>query len=346
MEELGDDPAVLLVNTAFLGDVILCTPLLRALKAKYPGGALTFMGTPAGCETLRGVPFIDDLIPFDKRGGEQGRRGTIEKAGQLRERAFDLAISTHPSARAAVLLAMAGIKRRVGFATSDLPWLYHERVPRFPDVHEVERDLALLGPLGGPPAGFRPDLSLARPETGVGRDYIGNASRPRIALCPGSVWPTKRWRAAGFARVADILLDRTGGTVFIIGSREDEAAAAEVEALSSKKVANLAGKTSLKEWMGLMAGMDLIVTNDSAPTHIAGAYNVPVVVVYGPTAAGQGFYPRGPGAVVEVHDLKCRPCGRHGSKRCPEGHFKCMELISPEEVAGAAMRLLKEADNK
>ena len=341
--ETPDQPRILVVQTAFLGDVVLTTPLLAALRSRFPDCYLAFLGTPSGTELIRGLTGVDEFLVYDKRGGEGGLGGLRQKVRELKKYNFEIALSAHRSARTAALLALAGIPRRIGFATSALPWLYHQRAPRDPAQHEVLRNLALLDPLGGPGEGFKPRLRLpALPE--VGRELLGEEqSGPRVGICPGSVWPTKRWRAEGFSRVAERLHEESGASIYLIGAREDQAAAEAVEHSMKCRALNLAGRTSLREWLALIAAMDLVITNDSSPTHLASALGVPVVAIFGPTTPAQGFAPWGNHhRIVETNGLGCRPCGEHGARRCPEGHMKCMNLIRPEAVLSAAVGLLRE----
>jgi heptosyltransferase-2 len=332
---------ILVAQSAFLGDVVLATPLAAAVRQLFPECRITFLSTPAGCELLEGLPGVDRVAAFDKRKSERGFRGLHKKAAELKEMNFDLALSAHRSLRTAALLYLAAIPRRIGFATTPVPWLYNELVDWDPGRHEVLRNLDLLGPLGGAPAGYDPVPRL--PDFGPLDDGLlaGEGQGPRIGICPGSVWPTKRWRPDGFARVAEGLVEGEKARVYLIGSPEDEEAAAEVASECRVSVHNLVGKTGLRDWVRTIKAMDLVITNDSAPTHIAAAAGTPVVVVYGPTVPSQGFAPWGvDSAVVEVPDLRCRPCGRHGSRRCPEGHFQCMEYLDAGRVLEAARGLL------
>jgi len=333
---------ILLVQTAFLGDIVLFTPLAAAARAKFPAARVSLLTTPAGAELLRGLPGVDDIIAFDKRGAEAGLGGLRAKAADLKTRGFDLALSAHRSVRTAALLWLAGIPRRIGYGNAALPWFYTDRVARRPDRHEVHRALALLDPLGGQPPGFTPRLCLPDLPP-AGEDLIGRGARPRVAICPGSVWPTKRYSAAGFAAAARQLIDRHGASVYLIGAKDDREAADEVMAAMGGGVTDLVGRTGLRDWARVIGAMDLVITNDSGPTHVASALGVPVAVVYGPTTPAQGFAPFGvPSRVLEV-SLPCRPCGDHGARRCPEGRLRCMEEIDPARLAAAAAELLGRA---
>lgn len=339
------EPRILVVQTAFLGDVILTTPLLAALRRRFPGGHLAFLATPVGCAALSGLAAVNEFIVYDKKGAEKGAAAFFRKARELRGKRFELAVSAHRSARTASLLALAGVPRRIGFSSSALSFLYHDRVVRDSSRHEVLRNLALMGPLGGAPEGFEPRLELGPLGPEVSKLIQDDGRRPRIGLCPGSVWNTKRWPAEGFARVALALRERYNAAVYLLGAEADRAAAGEVSAKTQGQVINLVGQTGLAEWMRLMAEMDVVITNDSAPTHIACAAGVPAVVIFGPTTPEQGFAPWGNRSrVLEVKDLSCRPCGPHGGRECPEGHFQCMKRLPAEEVIAAAESLLEGRD--
>jgi len=336
---------ILVVQTAFLGDVVLTTPLLQALRLKYPEAHLALLTTPAGTEILRGFPALDEIISFDKRQREQGIQATLRLAQKLGRLGFDLAVCPHRSARTALIVTLARIKRRIGFADSALPWLYHATVVRDPGRHEVWRNLQLLHPLSGPPAGFKPGLGLGSPRTTALREaewerlgLSGNGLK--VGLCPGSVWPTKRWMARGYAQLADLLNKRLRAKVFLLGATEDAPAVAEVEALCERPVVNLAGRTTLPELIGVIDRLHLLVANDSAPVHIASARQVPVVAIFGPTVPAQGFAPfQERCSVVELR-LECRPCGSHGPRTCPLGHFRCMQDIHAEQVMAQITPLL------
>lgn len=332
---------LLVVQTAFLGDVVLVSPLLRALREKFEKAHIAFLGNSGGSVMLDGLSCLDEVIVFDKRKSEKGVAGLRKKAAELKEKNFDTVICAHRSLRSAALLKLAGIPRRIGFANSAFPWVFQNRVPRDNSKHEVERNLALLGPLGGVPPGFDPKLEI--PAFEPASEFIsGNGDRPRIGLCPGSIWNTKRWPAPRFGKVVRSLREENEADIYLLGSEEDRAVSLEVEKEAGVEVHNLTGATSLKEWIAVMSKMDLVITNDSAPTHIASAVNVPVVVIFGPTTPRQGFAPWLNHSRTVEADLPCRPCGEHGARRCPEGHFYCMELIETDKVLGAARGLLEE----
>src|SRR2546425_1559524 len=152
----ADGAALLVVQTSFLGDVVLTTPLFTALRARLRPRRLAVLVRPEARDLVDGHPDVDDVLIDAKRGADRGLGGLLRTAGRLRREGFDLAVSPHRSLRTALALAAAGIPRRVGFRESRGAFLYHERVPRDRGRHDVERNLALLAPFGGdatePPA--------------------------------------------------------------------------------------------------------------------------------------------------------------------------------------------------
>ena len=330
--ETSSPARILVVQTAFLGDVVLTTPLLEALRLKYPRSHLAGLFTPTGAEILAGFPALDEIISFDKRKRDRGVQATFALGRKLREQAFDLALCPHRSARTALLTALARIPQRIGFSDAAWPWLYHAVVARDLARHEALRNLQLLDPLGGPPPGFQPALGLGAPRS-ADLERLGlSGNGLKVGLCPGSVWATKRWTAQGYAELADLLAQKFQAKVFLLGAPEDAAVAAEVEARCRRPVHNLAGRTTLAELVAVIDRMNLLVTNDSAPVHIASARRVPVVAIFGPTVPAQGFAPFQERAAVVELPLACRPCGAHGPRSCPLGHFRCMNDLEPGQV--------------
>ena len=330
----GTGPSVVVPQTSFLGDVVLTTPLLTALRDRLRPRRLAVVVRPEARALVEGHPAVDAVLVDDKHGADRGPLGALAVARRLRREAFDLAVVPHRSLRTAIVVALAGIPRRVGFDASRGAWLFHERVVRDLRRHDVERNLALLIPFGG--CEVTPPLHVpVRPEAAErARALLPPGDGRLVVMAPGSVWPTKRWAAEGFAAVARALA-RTGARVVLVGGPADVAVAGEVAALAGTGVTSLAGRTDLATTVALVDGAAVLVGNDSAPMHIACARAVPVVAIFCATTPALGYGPWSQrGRVVEV-DLACRPCGRHGGRRCPRGTEDCMRLVEPERVLAA-----------
>lgn len=332
---------ILVVQTAFLGDVVLTTPLLRNLHRTSSGVRVTVATHPVGVRLLEGLPFVDALVPFDKGGSDRGLRGLFRSARKLRRLGFDAAVAAQRSHRTAALVRAAGIRTRVGFDSAPGAWAYNRKVPWSGDRHAVHRYLALGEPLGARVARADPEPELhVRPEARqavlaqLRSEGVGEGDRV-LGVAPGSVWATKRWTPEGYAAMLRGARER-GLRAVMLGSAEERALCERVVSLARTPAPVLAGRTSIPELVALVARCSALVTNDSGPAHVATAVGTPVVAVFGPTHPRLGYAPAsGPRRIVQNEGLECRPCHHHGPRRCPLGHFRCMLEIGPERVLAA-----------
>jgi heptosyltransferase-2 len=333
----------LVVQTSFLGDTVLTTPLLAQLANRGPVDIVT---TPAAAALLANHPAVRNVIPYDKRGDDRGLIGLWRLARRLGQSHYDVALLAQGSWRSAVLALLAGIPNRIGFSTSAGRLLYTKRVAYRDDLHHAARLLMLARPNGREPtpAELQPSLApgpaeRAEVDAFLHRHGVG-AAEPLIAVAPGSVWGTKRWpyypqlaaELAGDARV------------LVLGSDADASLADEIVAAAPEAI-DVTGRLSLLGSAELIGRCRVLVTNDSAPMHLASAMGTPTVALFGPTVPDFGFGPLAPRASVVGHDtLPCRPCDRHGPQRCPLGHHRCMRELAPSLVAERARALLLNPD--
>ena len=273
----------------------------------------------------------------------RGLGGVARVARRLRREAFDLAVSPHRSLRTALVLAAARIPRRIGFADSRGAFLFHERVPRDRRRHDVERNLALVAPFGGsawPAAAARPGAARgggARRDAAAGRPRPAGRARAGIGVGDEALAPGRLRRRA--AR-----LPRPGARASSCSARPTSATIAEdVVRRAGGGATVLAGRTDLATLVAVIDRLALLVANDSAPMHVACARDVPVVAVFCATTPALGYGPWGPRSAVVEADLACRPCGRHGGRRCPRGTEDCMRLVRAEAVLAAARRPARSA---
>ena len=335
------DFRILVVQTAFLGDAVLTTPMFSALRAAYPSARIAVLCTPAIRDVFSGNPNIDEVLAMDKKGKDRGPAAIWRWAGMLRGR-FDVAVLPHRSFRSALLIWLAGIPKRIGFRNSQGRMFLTDAVPFDWKTHDSERNLKLLEPLGVRPSEPRIEVPM-KPDFDFDRFLKEHGIRPGtrlVGMNPGSVWRTKRWIPEHFAQVADRLIEETGCQVLLFGGPADAEAVQAVMKAMRRKPVDLCGRTDLKTLAVLISRCSLFVTNDSGPMHLATAAQVPVVAVFGPTTRELGFFPYGEKSEVVELDLACRPCSLHGGDRCPLGHFKCMRDISPERVLAACRKFL------
>ena len=334
-------PALLVAQTSFLGDVILTTPLLSALRRRLSPRRLAVLVRPEAVPLVAGHPDVDDVLVDDKRGRDRGVRGLLATARRLRRERFDLVVSPHRSLRTALLLAAARIPRRIGFSGRAGSLLFHERVPRDRRRHDVERNLALVAPFGGTSEPPRLHVPVASEAAARAAALLPAGRGPLVGVAPGSVWATKRWTPAGFAAVV-AALERDGARCVLLGTPGEAALAEDVRRRSGTDAVVLAGQTDVATLVAVVDRLALLIANDSAPMHVACARGVPVVAVFCATTPALGYGPWGPRARVVEADLACRPCARHGGRRCPRGTEDCMRLVAPEAVLAAARAALAD----
>lgn len=333
----------LVIQTSFLGDTVLTTPLLAQLANRGPVDVVT---TPASAGLLANHPAVREVIAYDKRGRDAGVGGFLRLLRRLRASKYDAAFLAQGSMRSAALAFLARIPTRIGFATSSGSWLYSKRVPYRDDLHHAARLLQLSRPNGREPTPdeLRPSLAPGDAERAAVdallREYGVAPGDPLIALAPGSVWGTKRWPyypqlAATLASVAHVV---------VVGGPEDAPLAAEIRAEAAGTV-DATGRLSLLASAELLRRCALLVTNDSAPQHLASAVDTPTIALFGPTVPDFGFGPLATrAAVLGLDQLTCRPCDRHGPERCPLGHHRCMRDLAPTVVADRVRALLSNQD--
>lgn len=343
---------VLIIQTAFLGDVILATPMIEASRKILRATHVSFIAAPNGGVEILGHPGpliegLDEVIVYDKRGADRGLAGLIRMVKQIRSRSFDIILTPHRSARSSVLSWAGKAGETSGFKQAALSSLYSIRAQRYEDRHEVQKNLELIRALSQNSReidAIRPKVSVTDEARQAVDDLLKEAdvhSKRLIGIAPGSVWGTKRWLPEGFAQVADDLNEPPDTGVILIGSKADFKSANQVQQAAKSDVINLAGKTSVSQLAALIERLALFISNDSGPVHVASALDIPTLAIFGATVPAQGFSPLATRqAIVEVKDLPCRPCGAHGPTTCPLEHFKCMRQITPEMVIKAAKELL------
>lgn len=328
---------ILIVQTAFLGDAVLTLPLIAATKRNFPQAGISVLTIPQTKEIFSGHPAIKELLIWDKKGREKGIRPFWRKIREIRQKKFDLALLPHRSLASALLVYLARIPSRIGFDSSQGKFFLNRRVPFIWSEHDWERNLNLLKFLNyGRNAS--PDFHIvtaAEDERFVDELFRSAGINKQdfvVGINTGSVWPTKRWPAENFARLSDLLSERKKAKIVLFGGNSDKAVVDEVAQKMQAGSLNLSGKTNLKQLTVAIGRCALFVSGDSGPMHIAVAQKVPVAAIFGPTTKELGFFPYGEKNIIIEKNLPCRPCSLHGGKSCPKKHFRCMRLITVEEV--------------
>jgi heptosyltransferase II len=334
---------ILLVQNSFLGDTILSTPVIKGLHRIFPGTELWMMTTPQSACLAEGDPLLEGVIPFDKRKNNAGILGILKIAEKLKSMGFDRAYSLHRSFRTALLLQLSGIPVRIGFEDATLSGLYTRLRTRRMAQHEVIRNLSLL--TGDIDLRFLDtDLRLFAPGKGDVNQGVLDVLPPTgqyVLIVPGSVWPTKMWAWEGYRETVRYL--RTKAIPVVLdGSPDDHDLLDRIG--ENLDVVNTAGLSNISDALYIAKNARAVVCNDSMALHMASAFNTPTVAVFCATSPVSGFYPwKNPSAVVVgKEDLDCRPCGRHGGKKCPKGTMACIKELSSDEVIQAVERVLRD----
>ncbi len=330
---------VLVIQTAFVGDVVLSTPLFEAARTRLGAERVGAVVRPETADLLRNNPNVDEIIIYDKKDGQKGPLELLRLAGRLRGASFDAAVIPHRSFRSALLGYLAGVPVRVGFDRSAGKLLLTERVS-YRSVHEVERNLSLFASWGVDTDGIRPalypdDADRRRVDALIRESGLAPADKI-CGVSPGSVWATKRWPPDRYAALVRRLAEEYGYRTVLFGGSGDRSLCTEVATESGVDPLNAAGQLTLLQSAALAARCSVFVSNDTGMGHVAAAMGIPVVAVFGPTVPAFGFVPHGQGHQVVETPLDCRPCSSHGGDRCPIGTHDCMRSVTVERVIEAA----------
>jgi heptosyltransferase-2 len=336
---------ILIIQTAFLGDVVLTTPLMKAVRKKYPKSKIFFLLIPQTEELLKNNPYIDRIIAYDKKGKEKEVFGFLNLVKMVKSSEFDLALIPHRSFRSALIAYLAGIPQRIGFDKSSGAFFFTQKMKYIQNQPEVKRNLSLLETDIPSENDCLPELFPSEDDfiyiEELFKSWDVKEENKIVGIAPGSVWNTKRWLPERFGKVAEALIEKLGAKVIFIGGKEDEKLCLEIASNMKSKPLIAAGKTSPLQSASLISRCKVILSNDTAPMHIAVARRVPVVAIFGSTIPEFGFAPTGKNDLVIQKEIYCRPCGIHGRKKCPEKHFRCMKEITTDEVFEAVSQKLE-----
>jgi len=331
--------------TNWVGDAVMTTPALAALRDNFPEASLTVLAHAGVAPVFADHPAVDDILLFDSRGRHRGVSGVWRMARQIDRARFDLAVLFQNAFRAALTVRLAGVPLRLGYDTDGRGFLLNRPIrlePGDKQVHETEYYLRILAR-----AGLRAESSLpAFHYSGAVRDRaserlkrLGLDRAFLLGIAPGAAYGTaKRWPAERFAEAADRILKRTDGTALIFGGLGEAEAAFRVREAMTSPAVSLAGETDLAEAAALIARCRLFLTNDSGLMHVASAVGVPLVAVFGSTNPVTTS-PRGGPVRLIRHPVECSPCLKPVCDR--PGH-PCMDRVRPGEVAMAGLGLLDE----
>lgn len=336
----------LIIQTAFIGDVILALPIAQAIKKNVKECKVDFLCIPSTAELLKGNEFIDDIIIYDKKnkGNNLGEFFSILKI--IRRNGYSGIISPHRFLRSTLLSYFSGVRDTVSYDISSLSFLYKHKI-KYTNIHEIRRNLSLIKPLGINENNIiRPLLNPSENDILAVRKILKglNIKNKNDLMCmsPGSVWFTKTFPKDKFVNLLNIMSGMQI-KIALIGSESDNKTNKYIISNSHNNNAyNFAGKLTLLQTTELIKQSALLITNDSAPLHIANSVQTPVIAIFGATIPDFGFYPYGENdKIIEISGLHCRPCSIHGGSKCPVGTFDCMKEIDEMNIYKEINNILK-----
>jgi len=334
---------ILLVRTDRLGDVILTTPAISAIRSYYPDAYLAMMVRPYAEAAVRGNPNLDDIIIYDKYGSHKSIIASIRFAMELKKREFDIVVIFHPTNRMHIISYLANIPRRIGYH-QNFPSLLTDSIENTKHEgrkHERDYNLDMLEvldiktyakelyfPIDNEVKNFVSDMLLKRGIKNTERIVVIHPG----ASCASKVWPVER-----FAKLADKLIEIYGVRVIVIGGKDkrDLFCVESVRKFAQKDVIFAAGDFNIQQLGPLLQRAKLFISNDSGPVHISVAVKTPVVALFGRNQPGLSparWGPLGPKDVIMHKDVGCKDiCLAH---KCKQG-FECLRSISVDEVLSA-----------
>lgn len=321
----------LIIQTAFIGDVVLATCLIEKLHAYFPDAQIDFLVRKGNEALLANHPYLHQVLVWDKKKNKQ--RNLINTLFRIRRERYDKVINVQRFAATGLLTAFSGGRETIGFDKNPFSFLFTKRIKHVVDKgktgrHETQRNLELVSQFTDD-AWVKPRLYPSSNDYEQVQPYKQGRY---ITVSPASVWFTKQYPAAQWASFINKIKDQY--KIYLLGAPSDGPLCETIIQSTGGSVTSLCGKLSFLQSAALMKDAVMNYVNDSAPMHFASAMNAPVTAVYCSTIPAFGFGPLSDKKfIAEIkYDLYCRPCGLHGYKACPEKHFRCAHEISDEQL--------------
>lgn len=334
---MNSSKKILVIQTAFIGDLIMSTGIFPALKELFPMSEIDVVTIPASAIILKHNPYINQVYTFDKKTTFINKiKSFISLVFKLRKNKYVIGISIQHYLTSSFLMLFSNIKFKVGRQSMKFVDI---NVSISSGLHNKEKSLALLNAFSDKDFTYNSEIFITEDLIESAKQRLIKNSKKNICIAPGSVWETKKLPAKKYVEIINKLNDYN---VYLIGAKNEfDLCNSILDKTTNQNVVNLAGALNLLESSALIKLSDLLLSNDSAPLHIANAVETPVFAFFGPTVKKFGCYPyREKDQIIEI-DLDCRPCSKHGTNVCPLGHHNCMNLIDTNDVFMRITKLLR-----
>ena len=337
--DLPEKPKILVVTVNWLGDAVMTFPAFSALKSAFPGCRTSVLTVPRLTALYEMDPAVDDVITFDERGLDRSLAAKIRFIRRLKAEHFDLAFFIHRSFTRMLLCALAGIPARCGYARWKTALLLTKKINPFDGlIHRQDHYLRLFEQCGIKITDRVPRLSVVQQEVSWAEDICHRLRRDAdflVGMNPSANWELKRWPLEKYSLLADRLTGEMRCRIVLVGASQDKLLVDACQAKMQGACENLCGKTTLKQLAAILGKLDLFISNDSGPAHLAAALNVPTLALFGPTSE-QITGPRGRAVTIITGEAGCPvPCY---ARDCRDNF--CMRAISVEKVYDSAARML------
>lgn len=332
---------ILVIQTAFLGDAILTLPMIQKLSGKFDSPDIHVLAIPSTKELFEASPFVNRVIVLDKRGEHKSLFSVFSISEEIKKTNYTRLYSPHRSFRSSLITLLSGIRETYGFDTASLKYVYKHPVKYERSFHEVQRNLSLIDYEDSSDWKIKPEIKISNSTEDKIESIINSSEgKKNVAVAPGSVWETKRYPSEYWTEIIGYLSEKNC-RVFLIGGREDIELSESLKNQFNKNVVSLCGQLSVPESIALLKKCGLLICNDSAPTHMGMAADIPVLTIFCSTVPEFGFYPySSQSKYLSYSRLECKPCGIHGHRQCPIKTFDCAILLKPDVVIAGIEEIL------
>ncbi|MBN2572661.1 MAG: glycosyltransferase family 9 protein [Ignavibacteriales bacterium] len=333
---------ILIIQTAFLGDAILTLPLVQKVYELNGNTSIDILTIEQNRFIFESSPYVSNVIILDKKKKHRNIFKTLRFAKKLRKNKYTKIISPHRSFRTSIIVWALKVKESIGFYTSAFNFVYKTLIKYRIDYHEVQRNLSLLNNASLVQNWkILPKIIVSKEVIDKVKQFIKYLSEKKyIAIAPSSVWYTKTYPKEYYIRIINDLIEK-GFFIFLIGGTDDKNYCEGIKNLFPDNIISTAGSFNVIETIELLKYCQLLICNDSAPTHMGMCADIPVLTIYCSTVPSFGFYPyNGKSKYLSYDELICKPCGIHGYKKCPIKTYDCAYLLTPERILHSVYQML------
>jgi heptosyltransferase II len=340
---------ILVIQTAFIGDAILTLPMIEKLKEKFPADEIQVLCIPSTQEIFSASPFVSEVLVMDKKNTHKSILRLYGFINEIKSRSYTKIFSPHRSFRTSLIVMQSGVRDTYGFSNSSLFHVYKNVVEYKTNFHEVQRNLDLIG-FEYSPENWQiiPKVNANESSKQKVAQFISTnkLNEKVIAIAPGSIWETKKYPTEYFQEIIKHFVEKFY-KILVVGGESDKELCELLTNGFEHNVFSTSGKFSIIESIELLKKANLLLTNDSAPTHFGMSANIPVMTIYCSTVPEFGFYPYNKkSSYISFDDLNCKPCGIHGYEQCPIKTFDCGFKLKSKTVISKMEEMLNDQNKR